>query len=446
MLITNLFQDAGLGIAGWALLIFLPTWRVTRAFADSAFFPTFIAILYAFGVGSLVMKSGLGFVADFGSIEGVRRLLADPDIAVVAWIHILAFDQAIGLWIYRENMRHHYVPLPLQSAILFLTLMFGPLGYLTFTLVRVTRMGSGAFRSEGEPARPPIDDAVPTVGSILEAYREERNVVAVSCAGITLGILMVILIGIRGSAIVPPEGDLTKPATFDVAIGLFILSLIPWLPAVFGEAGRRRWRFWMTLLLIYAFGIETVQQLRGIDPRFSHAEPVSQQFGALFFITAMGLMALSIAVAARAFEMSTDGRRGLLVLSARWASASMMIGFLAGFYLSANQGRHVGEAGNLLPLHAAGFHAVQALPLVGLLFAWSTMSSASARLWVHVAGAAWALACVAIWWQTALGRAVTDLSGAGTLAVIFLGIWALAALRAAAAWAMSRDAVPAQTA
>lgn len=441
----SLFQIAGLGIVGWLLLIFLPTWRPTRALADSAFFPTFIAILYAFGVGALVMENGFGFVADFGSVEGVTRLLATPHVAIVAWIHILAFDQAIGLWIYRENMRHRYVPLPLQSAILFLTLMFGPLGYLTFVLVRVARMGTGAFGDDVAPAPRPRDDAVPTVRSILESYREERRVAGVSCAGVALGTLMLILIAVRGSASVSPEGDLMKPATFDVAVGLFILSLIPWLPAAFGETGRRRWRFWMTLLLIYAFGIETVQQLRGIDPRFSQAEPASQLFGMLFFISAMGIAALSIALAARAFEMPTTGRRGLLVLAARWASASMLIGFLAGFYLSANQGRFVGEAGNLLPLHAAGFHAVQAMPLVGLLFAWSAASTTSARRWLHVAGAAWASACVAVWWQTALGRAVTDVRGAGTLAAICLGIWALAALRAVVAWATTRAAVPAQT-
>jgi hypothetical protein len=62
MMVTNLFQIAGLGIVGWALLIFLPTWRPTRALADSAFFPTFIAILYA------------GVCADSGWEEGGWRV------------------------------------------------------------------------------------------------------------------------------------------------------------------------------------------------------------------------------------------------------------------------------------------------------------------------------------------------------------------------------------
>jgi hypothetical protein len=154
----------------------------------------------------------------------------------------------------------------------------------------------------------------------------------------------------------------------------------------------------------------------------------------LFFASALGIATLSIALAARAFEARISGRRGLLVLAARWAAASMMIGFLAGIWLSANQGRVVAPGGNLLPLHAAGFHGVQAIPLVALLMAWSPVAVGVARRWVNIAGAAWAAACIAIWWQTAIGLAVTDLSGAGIIAVILLGVWTLAALRSVVAW------------
>ena len=49
--------------------------------------------------------------------------------------------------------------------------------------------------------------------------------------------------------------------------------------------------------------------------------------------------------------------------------------------------------------------------------------------------AAWAAACIAIWWQTALGRAVTDLAtAAGIAAVALLTVWTLTALHALVAW------------
>src|SRR4030095_10394339 len=100
------------------------------------------------------------FIADFGSAEGVARLLARQEIAWVAWLHILAFDQVMGLLIYRENMQRRYVPIPVQSALLFLTLMFGPLGYLAFVAIRVERLGTGAFGDSAPVVRnvPPGTD------------------------------------------------------------------------------------------------------------------------------------------------------------------------------------------------------------------------------------------------------------------------------------------------
>lgn len=439
----NLFQLASLAIIGWIPLIFFPTWRSTRRLAESAFFPIYIAVLYAFGVGALLMQFGPGFIVDFGSAEGVARLLARQEIAWVAWLHILAFDQVIALAIYRENMRRRYVPMPVQSALLFLTLMFGPLGYLAFLVVRVARLGSRAFGGDEEDMhRALASDAPPTIPQILFSYREERGLTATALVGVGLGLVALVVAGLRGS-IVPPEGDLMKPATFDLAVGIFLLSLIPWLPVSgFSEAARRRWRGWMIGLALYAFAIETVQQFRGIDPRFSRAEPASQILGLFFFISALGITTLAIALAARAFEVRATGRSGLLVLAARWAGASMLMGFLAGIWLSANQGRVVGPAGNLLPLHAAGFHAVQAIPLVALLLAWSAVPAGTARRWVHVAGAAWAAACVAIWWQTAMGRPVTDLAGAGIASGLLLGVWALAAVRGLVAWRQAEPDSP----
>ena len=143
----TLFKIAGFAAPAWALLIFLPTWRGTRWLARSAIIPALLCVLYVIGIVAQISASGLGFMRDFGSAEGVAHLLAQPDIAIVAWIHFLAFDQLVGIFIYRDNMHHRYVPIPVQSVILFFTFMLGPVGFLTYYLLRAVRSGSPGGRT-----------------------------------------------------------------------------------------------------------------------------------------------------------------------------------------------------------------------------------------------------------------------------------------------------------
>ena len=133
-----LFNLAGLGIAGWALMIFLPGLSLTKWIASSAIFPVYLAVLYTVGVVPL-FASRPGIVTEFGSPDDVLRLLASADVALVAWIHILVFDQLVGIWIYRDNMRERTVPTLVQSLILFLTLMFGPAGFLLYYVIRAAK-------------------------------------------------------------------------------------------------------------------------------------------------------------------------------------------------------------------------------------------------------------------------------------------------------------------
>ena len=144
----TLFNYAQFVILAWALLIFLPTWRVTRWLARSAVVPAVLALFYVIGIGALISTAGFGFVRDFGSADGVAKLMAQRDIALVAWIHFLAFDQLVGIFIFRDNMHHRYVPIPVQSVILFLTFMLGPVGFLSYYVIRWARSGSPGGRRD----------------------------------------------------------------------------------------------------------------------------------------------------------------------------------------------------------------------------------------------------------------------------------------------------------
>lgn len=53
-----LFNLAGPAILAWALMIFLPTWPVTRWIAARAVFPAYLAALYVIGVVPLLISTG----------------------------------------------------------------------------------------------------------------------------------------------------------------------------------------------------------------------------------------------------------------------------------------------------------------------------------------------------------------------------------------------------
>jgi hypothetical protein len=143
-----LFNLAGPAVLAWLLMIFLPKWSGTQWLVRSAIAPAFLAALYVIGIALLISQNGMGFMRDFGSAEGVARLMARPEIALVAWIHFLAFDQLVAIFIFRDNMNHRYVPIPVQSVILFLTFMLGPVGFLSYYLIRWARSGSPGGRRE----------------------------------------------------------------------------------------------------------------------------------------------------------------------------------------------------------------------------------------------------------------------------------------------------------
>ena len=146
---TVLFNVAGLAIVGWALMILLPGWSVTKRLVEWTAFPVAVSVIYVIGVLAVLSETGFGVVADFGSAEGVDGLMANPDIALIAWIHLLAFDHLVGVVIFRDNLRHDVVPIPIQSLLLLATLMFGPAGFLMYWIVRVAR-GRGSDLAGGE--------------------------------------------------------------------------------------------------------------------------------------------------------------------------------------------------------------------------------------------------------------------------------------------------------
>jgi len=231
---------------------------------------------------------------------------------------------------------------------------------------------------------------------------------------------------------VPPEGNLWETATFNGAVGIFLLTLAALAPeAGFTEKVQRRWAWTLVPLTVYSYGIETIQAFRGLDPRFSAvAGPVDQSLGGVFLLAALAIMIVFLVLAAKFFLSDSTPLR----LAVRYASVAALLSFGVGIGMSVLNGRMIAAEGNLLLIHAAGFHGLQAVPLVALFLRWSGASTDRARRGVHVAGLAWTGLCVAVLWQAVSGRAPMAMTPTLLLALAFFFVWAVSAVVSFQAW------------
>ncbi len=268
---------------------------------------------------------------------------------------------------------------------------------------------------------------------LMAAFAKERAMFRSGVLGIFLGIVGMMVMVIHGP-IIGPEGLLKKAISFDIALGIYVLTLLLFMPlARFSERGLRRWRGWHVGLVLLAYCFENIQIARGLDPRFTtHGSPLDQILGGVFFLQANGLVVLFIILAVKIFRNKTTANP-LLLLATRYAFATTIIAFAAGEWMSTAGGPTSGAAGNILALHAIGFHGLQAVPLLALFLSWAGEAGRAGGR-IQLAGLMWVGACLAIAVQTYLGQSLFEFSILPLLTTAFLLIWGFIAVRASYFW------------
>lgn len=141
--LSGIFKIVNLiAMIGWAVLVFFPNW----SFADSVIKSGIVVILSIFYLYILFIRKNIsGEVypkGNFTDLEGVINLFKNPKAILGGWVHYLAFDLLIGLYIRNQaniiGMSHW-----LQIPCFVLTLMFGPAGYLLFWIIQFLITSSG---------------------------------------------------------------------------------------------------------------------------------------------------------------------------------------------------------------------------------------------------------------------------------------------------------------
>ncbi|SFD77039.1 hypothetical protein SAMN05216378_1356 [Paenibacillus catalpae] len=242
-------------------------------------------------------------------------------------------------------------------------------------------------------------------------FEGERGLVLTGLLGFILAAFCGIWTLINGGE-VAPGGDVSKAFSFNAALGIFLLSTAAIAPfSGLGARSRVIFRRVYIGLALYSYGAETIQNFRGVNPRFVESDSIfDQTVGNIFTFVALFLVLFYVYLGVQFFRAKAYKIRPAIALSVRYAMIAVIISFAAGIWISANQGRYTGADGNIIWLHGLGFHALQAVPVVALL-AERTYAKMSVRnKLIHITGLAYLLGLIATGWQTFNGNTIMEWS------------------------------------
>ncbi len=119
-------------VPAWWLLTFAPNWKWTSRLVLRIWIPGLIACGYTF---LLLSRGPRAEGADQQSLNGLVNLFSNPEAVLIAWMHFLAFDLFVGMWIVNDSRRLKIKPL-IVAPCLVLTFSNGPLGLLLYFALR----------------------------------------------------------------------------------------------------------------------------------------------------------------------------------------------------------------------------------------------------------------------------------------------------------------------
>ncbi len=120
-----------LAMIGWIILIFLPRYQSDKVILG--IFVTLLSVVYTYLV---LTEFTIADLKSFGSLQGVMTLFQSSPVLLAGWIHYLAFDLVVGLWIKNNSLKHGIHHWYIVPCLLF-TFLLGPVGLLLYLVTRI---------------------------------------------------------------------------------------------------------------------------------------------------------------------------------------------------------------------------------------------------------------------------------------------------------------------
>jgi hypothetical protein len=128
---STVFQFSNtFALSSWLLMIFLPKWKWTAKIVVGLV-AVVLASLYVYYLFNSLSLDDFG---KFGELSGLMSLFGSEEAVLLGWIHYLAFDMVVGLYILKHSQKTNISHL-LIIPCLFLTFMTGPFGLLVYHII-----------------------------------------------------------------------------------------------------------------------------------------------------------------------------------------------------------------------------------------------------------------------------------------------------------------------
>ncbi len=135
----------------YLLMILLPTTRLTQFVVRSKIAIWLLSVSYLVLMAiSMTGPSSSFNMSDFTQLNTVLALFARRDIMLVGWVHYLAFDLFVASWIFVDNFDGgRPVPHVFIIPTLLMVLMFGPVGLVLYSILKLICARKWIFDSAG---------------------------------------------------------------------------------------------------------------------------------------------------------------------------------------------------------------------------------------------------------------------------------------------------------
>ena len=130
MTIDLIFNSANFFVLPfWALIIFLPNWKVTRKIMESFIPFILLVVVYLYLLISSLTPESAAALSN-PTLSDIAKFFGEESAAATGWVHFLVMDLFVGRWIYWEGQRTGVW----TSHSIILCLFAGPLGLLSHIL------------------------------------------------------------------------------------------------------------------------------------------------------------------------------------------------------------------------------------------------------------------------------------------------------------------------